>query len=113
MVLTINPPRPAAPSLRFTARGQVRSPIRPKKRKVAHRVKGACPMSNPKPYRPDLVAVALLLAGGLLALTVVGADPGGADGQSAYPPRPAAGNVLGPPGAAVAEALHQSLGGAA
>src|SRR5262249_38783657 len=77
-------PAPRPPS--FTVAAQDFNPTRPKKRKVAHYVEGPSPMSNRKPFRLDLVAVALFITGLLLALSVCSRDPRDAEGQHAYPP---------------------------
>lgn len=62
-------------------------------------------MSEPR-YRLDLAAGALLVAGLLVALCVLGHDPG----PGAAYPSPESSNPLGAPGALLAEALYEALG---
>jgi S-DNA-T family DNA segregation ATPase FtsK/SpoIIIE len=68
---------------------------------------GSGVMSDRRPSRLDLSACALLLAGLLVALCLLSHDPTGA---AVYPRRAGSTNLLGPPGAALAESLWSALG---
>ncbi|HXG10764.1 MAG TPA: DNA translocase FtsK [Gemmataceae bacterium] len=67
-------------------------------------------MTDRQHLRLDLAACTLLLAGLLVALCVFSYDPADPPGTTVYPPRPTPNNLLGPAGAALAHALHQTLG---
>jgi S-DNA-T family DNA segregation ATPase FtsK/SpoIIIE len=60
--------------------------------------------------RLDLAAFGFLLAGLLIALSVLGHDPADPLGDALHSPREAARNFLGPPGAWLAESLFGTFG---
>ncbi len=66
-------------------------------------------MFDRRAWRLDLSAGMLLCVGLLVALAVFSHDPADLPG-AAYPPRPAPHNVLGAPGASLADALVAALG---
>jgi DNA segregation ATPase FtsK/SpoIIIE, S-DNA-T family len=66
-------------------------------------------MLQKRPWRLDLAAAALFLVGVLLSIAVVSHDAADRP-DTVFPPNPAANNLLGPPGAFVAEALLDALG---
>jgi S-DNA-T family DNA segregation ATPase FtsK/SpoIIIE len=65
-------------------------------------------MAERRAWHLDLVAWGLLLAGLLVALCVLSHDPPPAG--AVYPPPPEPENLLGPPGAWLAQELHEALG---
>jgi S-DNA-T family DNA segregation ATPase FtsK/SpoIIIE len=67
-------------------------------------------MSERRPFRLDLAATGLLLAGLLVALCVFSHDPGDGGNGRVYPPPATTHNLLGPVGAALAAALFDTLG---
>jgi DNA segregation ATPase FtsK/SpoIIIE, S-DNA-T family len=66
-------------------------------------------MPDRRSLRLDLLAWGMLLAGLLVALAVLSHDPPAA---TLYPPPPEPDNLLGPPGAWLAQELHEALGAA-
>jgi DNA segregation ATPase FtsK/SpoIIIE, S-DNA-T family len=67
-------------------------------------------MSERRPFRLDFAATGLLLAGLLVALCVFSHDPADGGNGRVYPPPTSTHNLLGPPGAALAAALFDTLG---
>jgi S-DNA-T family DNA segregation ATPase FtsK/SpoIIIE len=61
-------------------------------------------------WRLDFAAYSFLAAGLLLALSVLSHDPGNPPGSSVYPCPPTTPNLLGPPGAWLAETVYDTLG---
>src|SRR5262245_25805455 len=61
-------------------------------------------------FRCDFVAIGLLLAGLLVALSVFSYQPADPPGSLVYPRHREAQNLLGSGGAALALALHDTLG---
>jgi DNA segregation ATPase FtsK/SpoIIIE, S-DNA-T family len=66
-------------------------------------------MADRRSLHLDLAAWGLLLAGLLVALAVLSHDP---PASAVYPPPPEADNLLGPPGAWLAQELYEALGAA-
>src|SRR5437764_6884193 len=64
-------------------------------------------MADRRGLHLDLIAWGLLLAGLFVALAVLGHDPPSA---AVYPPLPEPSNLLGPPGAWLAQELYEALG---
>jgi S-DNA-T family DNA segregation ATPase FtsK/SpoIIIE len=67
-------------------------------------------MAGRRSLHLDLVAGGLLLAGLLVALTVFSHDPADLPGPAVYPPHDQPANLLGEPGAWLAEGLFEGLG---
>src|SRR5262249_50309667 len=67
-------------------------------------------MSERRPFRLDLAATGLLLAGLLVALCVFSHDPADGGNGRVFPPPATTHNLLGPAGAALAAALFETLG---
>jgi S-DNA-T family DNA segregation ATPase FtsK/SpoIIIE len=67
-------------------------------------------MADRRSFRLDLVAICLLLAGLLVALSVFSYNPTDAPGNCVYPPPSQTANLLGPAGALLAQGLFEALG---
>jgi hypothetical protein len=67
-------------------------------------------MADRRSFRLDLVACGLLLCGLVVALCIFSHSPADAPRTGVYPPSDQPANLVGPPGAWLAEGLHQSLG---
>src|SRR5438874_3423545 len=73
-------------------------PVRSCRRDCALAASGVAFMAK-RPLRTDLVACGLLFAGLLVALSIFSFDPADPPGNTVYPPRDVARNLLGPAGA--------------
>jgi S-DNA-T family DNA segregation ATPase FtsK/SpoIIIE len=67
-------------------------------------------MSDQPRWRLDLIVCAILAAGLLVTLSVLSYDPADAPSSCVYPPRMPPANLLGRPGAWLADGLHQAFG---